>query len=178
MLLLAKTGWPTLWGHLRERERTWRPDRPPRSSSHKVCVSVCVCVCFSSALLMTDCLCGVRQDLKRYWTSHGTVTQAPTTHPHTHPGAPKPSYSLFICLWNAAGGNHTGKIWKCCWWVVRSESHPSLKSSRMRFYCSSPLFITYILYLSHSPKYWFHHCIKYKQKWSDPGTRVIQLLHW
>ncbi len=62
-----------------ERERTWRPERPPRSSSHKVCVIL--------ALFMTYCLClcGVRQALKRYWTSHGTIAHSLMhTRAHTH----------------------------------------------------------------------------------------------
>lgn len=54
-----------------ERHRTWRPARPPRSSSHKVHV------CLSLVLLMTYCLNFEEsgQALKRYWNSHNS------THP-------------------------------------------------------------------------------------------------
>lgn len=100
LLLLAKTGWPTYQGCAAgESECSWRPGRPPRNSSH----TVCVCV-LGSLMTYCFCLCGV-QALKRYWTSHGE-----RTHIHTH------SSSIFLfpfhlSIKHTVGESHGREIW-------------------------------------------------------------------
>lgn len=84
-----------------EKEWTRRPERPPRSSSHKVCVCLCVS-------LMTDCLClyGVKAGLEKVlnlpWYHHSSV--------HTHPGPQKPSFFLSILPWSPAACFHISAI--------------------------------------------------------------------
>lgn len=117
-----------------EKEWTRRPQRPPRSSSHKLCVCLRVCV-----ILMTDCLClyGVKAGFKK-------VLNLPRYHhssAHTHPKAQKPSLFLSIYLYNTAEESHNKRLWKWFWWVANTGSHPSLNSCGMLSLFSYPLFI-------------------------------------
>lgn len=122
---LTKDVWP-------ERECKWRPERSPRSSSHKVCVCQLSSINDSPGRLCKGIGPPLVPSLR-----HTYACAYPHIHPHTHPGAQTPFFFPFhLFVKPTAGESHWGEIWKWSWWVGCSGSHPSFKSPIKHLYCS------------------------------------------
>lgn len=104
---------------LPERERTWRPERPPRSSSHKVCM----CVCQLSSI--NDLLPLPLWSPGRLWKGIGlpmvpSLKHTHHTHMHTSWGSNTFLFPFHLSVKHTAGKSHRRGIWKWGWWVAYS----------------------------------------------------------